>query len=233
MVPLPSQPQFGIIEIITYHQFRFPFIAFYRFFHNRRYLSIFIPQHRPTVFPTARHQYRHTSHCLMILEQHSIPLPFFGVNETSLCHTMIGISHVIRKNHLHLIRTCHLIRTETELGTDTTFRPPNKSHVILLTEFVEVYTFQQPFRLSRNDFHIQTIRVDSRQVIIKFDDTDVAGTVCKVNLTVIVEQHGGIMEIFINHQFLLPLAGRIFCRINIRFVARTKEYIEQTVMIAQ
>ena len=143
MIPLPGQSQLGsFVEVVADYQFRLFIISLYGYFHYRRHFAIFVPQHGPTIFPTARHQHRYTAYGFVVLKQHSIPFACFCIDEASLCYTVIGISEIIRKNGFHLIRSGHFIGTEAELCAYAAFRPPDQSEVIFTIEFIEVSAFQ-------------------------------------------------------------------------------------------
>lgn len=56
VIPLPIKWKFLSVEIITSKYSFSIFSRIYLFFHRQRHMSIFISQHRPSVYPTARHK---------------------------------------------------------------------------------------------------------------------------------------------------------------------------------
>ena len=233
MIPLPLQVKLRTREIITIHH-SLAVVAQHRLGHRERHISIRIPKHRPSIFPSAWLQGEHSSHSPSVLEDDAIPFAIRSIDNGTLSDTAIA-SELGLQDDLLLISSPDMIGTITDFTARMSPRPRNHQEVVLAIMLDHARTLQQVFLLGislkeatmATFHHCRQVGIELHHLSCGIDD---------IRLVIIIKEERGIVEV---RQTAMdsPLSLDVVSRADIGFPPRMviwcKERIKFASMILQ
>ena len=233
MIPLPLQVKLRTREIITIHH-SLAIVAQHRLGHRERHISIRIPKHRPSIFPSAWLQGEHSSHSPSVLEDDAIPFAIRSIDNGTLSDTAIA-SELGLQDDLLLISSPDMIGTITDFTARMSPRPRNHQEVVLAIMLDHARTLQQVFLLGislkeatmATFHHCRQVGIELHHLSCGIDD---------IRLVIIIKEERGIVEVrqtAMDSPHSLDVVSRADIGFATRMVIWCKERIKFASMILQ